>query len=272
MATGTVHEQRRAARRGHHDARRLRRCRMRVLEPARRRDRHVDDRVQDQLPRCCRRVARSRHGRPRCTSGRRRSSSRPRCATTPAGWSPRSPRHRPSCGRVPDQAHICDTRDWIRAPTAQTVGHVLPRRRDARARQAIRRPRRPSTASTWWSPTVRCTGCSARTVRARPRSCGSSPRCCAPTPASALVDGIDVCRDPDGVRRRIGLTGQYAAVEERLTGRENMQYVGRLFHMPKPERRRSAARSCSSGSIWSTPPTGSSRATRVACGGGSTSR
>ena len=57
-----------------------------------------------------------------------------------------------------------------------------------------------------------------------------------PDAGVALVDGIDVCRDPDGVRRRIGLTGQYAAVEERLTGRENMQYVGRLFHMPKPER------------------------------------
>ena len=57
-----------------------------------------------------------------------------------------------------------------------------------------------------------------------------------PDAGVALVDGIDVCRDPDGVRRRIGLTGQYAAVEERLTGRENMQYVGRLFHMPKAER------------------------------------
>ncbi len=59
-----------------------------------------------------------------------------------------------------------------------------------------------------------------------------------PDAGVALVDGIDVCRDPDGVRRRIGLTGQYAAVEERLTGRENMQYVGRLFHMPKAERLR----------------------------------
>ena len=59
-----------------------------------------------------------------------------------------------------------------------------------------------------------------------------------PDAGVALVDGIDVCGDPDGVRRRIGLTGQYAAVEERLTGRENMQYVGRLFHMPKAERLR----------------------------------
>jgi ABC-2 type transport system ATP-binding protein len=58
-----------------------------------------------------------------------------------------------------------------------------------------------------------------------------------PDSGTALVDGIDVVADPDGVRRRIGLTGQYAAVEERLTARENMEYVGRLFHMPKSEAR-----------------------------------
>jgi ABC-2 type transport system ATP-binding protein len=61
-----------------------------------------------------------------------------------------------------------------------------------------------------------------------------------PDAGVAMVDGIDVSVDPDGVRRRIGLTGQYAAVEERLTGRENMQYVARLFHMPKDARRRRA--------------------------------
>jgi ABC-2 type transport system ATP-binding protein len=61
-----------------------------------------------------------------------------------------------------------------------------------------------------------------------------------PDEGVALVDGIDVCADPDGVRKRIALTGQYAAVEERLTGRENMQYVARLFHMPKLDRRRRA--------------------------------
>jgi ABC-2 type transport system ATP-binding protein len=50
-----------------------------------------------------------------------------------------------------------------------------------------------------------------------------------------MIDGLDVLADPHGVRERIGLTGQYAAVEERLTGRENMEYVGRLFHLPKAE-------------------------------------
>ena len=46
-----------------------------------------------------------------------------------------------------------------------------------------------------------------------------------PDAGVALVDGIDAVADPNGVRRRIGLTGQYAAVEERLTARENMSYI-----------------------------------------------
>ena len=62
-----------------------------------------------------------------------------------------------------------------------------------------------------------------------------------PDEGSAAIDGIDVVADPNGVRERIGLTGQYAAVEERLTGRENMEYVGRLFHLPRPEVRSRAA-------------------------------
>jgi ABC-2 type transport system ATP-binding protein len=57
----------------------------------------------------------------------------------------------------------------------------------------------------------------------------------APDGGRATVDGIDVVADPQGVRTRIGLTGQYAAVDERLTGRENMQHVARLFHLPKRE-------------------------------------
>jgi ABC-2 type transport system ATP-binding protein len=51
-----------------------------------------------------------------------------------------------------------------------------------------------------------------------------------PTAGRALIDGIDVVADPRAVRTRIGLTGQYAAVEERLTGRENLELIGRYFH------------------------------------------
>ncbi|MCL8250329.1 ATP-binding cassette domain-containing protein [Aeromicrobium fastidiosum] len=53
------------------------------------------------------------------------------------------------------------------------------------------------------------------------------------TSGTAEVAGIDVAKDPDGVRARIGLSGQYAAVDEYLTGFENLQMVGRLYGMPK---------------------------------------
>jgi ABC-2 type transport system ATP-binding protein len=47
----------------------------------------------------------------------------------------------------------------------------------------------------------------------------------------ALVAGIDVARDPVGVRRRIGLVGQSAAVDEVLSGRQNLVLFGRLYHL-----------------------------------------
>ncbi|MFF8984245.1 ATP-binding cassette domain-containing protein [Streptomyces globisporus] len=53
------------------------------------------------------------------------------------------------------------------------------------------------------------------------------------------VAGLDVARDPRRVRSRIGLTGQYAAVDEGLTGRQNLEMFGRLFHLGnRPARRR----------------------------------
>ncbi len=52
-----------------------------------------------------------------------------------------------------------------------------------------------------------------------------------PDEGRAVVDGIDVVADPSRARARIGLTGQYAAVDERLTGFENLEHVGRLFHL-----------------------------------------
>ncbi|MEU7008507.1 ATP-binding cassette domain-containing protein [Streptomyces sp. NPDC046332] len=47
----------------------------------------------------------------------------------------------------------------------------------------------------------------------------------------AEVAGLDVGRDPRAVRARIGLAGQYAAVDEGLTGRQNLELFGRLFHL-----------------------------------------
>jgi len=47
------------------------------------------------------------------------------------------------------------------------------------------------------------------------------------------VLGIDVTKDPQGVREHIGLAGQYAAVDENLTGHENLRMVGRLTHLDR---------------------------------------
>src|SRR5579875_2661739 len=58
-----------------------------------------------------------------------------------------------------------------------------------------------------------------------------------PDGGSAEVAGVDVRRDPAEVRRRIGLSGQYAAVDEYLTGFENLDMIGRLYGL-----RRRAAR------------------------------
>jgi ABC-2 type transport system ATP-binding protein len=55
------------------------------------------------------------------------------------------------------------------------------------------------------------------------------------------VAGVDVRRDPEAVRARIGLAGQYAAVDDYLTGRENVEMVGRLYGLSRREARRRAA-------------------------------
>ncbi|MEU2025906.1 ATP-binding cassette domain-containing protein [Streptomyces sp. NPDC016469] len=52
-----------------------------------------------------------------------------------------------------------------------------------------------------------------------------------PDSGSAFVAGIDVLKHPNEVRRSIGLSGQFAAVDEYLTGRENLRMVGQLYQM-----------------------------------------
>ena len=61
-----------------------------------------------------------------------------------------------------------------------------------------------------------------------------------PDAGRAEVAGLDVVRRADELRSRIGLTGQYAAVDEYLTGRENLEMVGRLYHLPKKAARKRA--------------------------------
>ncbi len=58
-----------------------------------------------------------------------------------------------------------------------------------------------------------------------------------PDSGRALVEGRDVVRQAAAVRRSIGLSGQSAAIQEELTGRENLEIVGRLYHLSKPDSR-----------------------------------
>src|SRR5579871_3222502 len=53
-----------------------------------------------------------------------------------------------------------------------------------------------------------------------------------PDGGHAEVAGLDVVRQADALRSQIGLTGQNAAVDELLTGRENLQMFGQLYHLP----------------------------------------
>ena len=94
------------------------------------------------------------------------------------------------------------------------------------------------------------------------------------TPGTATVAGYDVVRQPRQLRRTIGLTGQYASVDEKLSGWENLYMIGRLLDLPRkdartPRRRaagavlahrgRQAARhartpaACGAGSTWPPP-------------------
>jgi ABC-2 type transport system ATP-binding protein len=62
-----------------------------------------------------------------------------------------------------------------------------------------------------------------------------------PDGGRALIEGRDVVDNPDAVRAIIGLAGQSAAIQEELTGRENLEIIGRLYHLPKAEARSRAA-------------------------------
>lgn len=59
-----------------------------------------------------------------------------------------------------------------------------------------------------------------------------------PDAGTATVAGVDVMSDPRGVRARIGLSGQYAAVDEHLTATENLEMIGCLYGMSRREARR----------------------------------
>ena len=62
-----------------------------------------------------------------------------------------------------------------------------------------------------------------------------------PDGGRALIEGLDVVGEEEAVREIIGLAGQSAAILEELTGRENLEIVGRLYHLPKKQCRERAA-------------------------------
>ncbi|MEV6334244.1 ATP-binding cassette domain-containing protein [Nocardia vinacea] len=62
-----------------------------------------------------------------------------------------------------------------------------------------------------------------------------------PDAGEIRVDGHDLVTEPDAVRTAIGVTGQFSAVDELLTGRENLVLMGDLHHLPRRESKRLAA-------------------------------
>jgi len=63
-----------------------------------------------------------------------------------------------------------------------------------------------------------------------------------PDAGTLRVDGIDALRNPAKVRQAIGLAGQFAAVEEAMTGRENLEMIGRLFGLSRKDAKAAAVR------------------------------
>src|SRR5687767_3760585 len=61
-----------------------------------------------------------------------------------------------------------------------------------------------------------------------------------PDGGTARVAGLDIVKNESELRSRIGLAGQYAAVDENLTGFENLEMVGQLYHLPRAEARNRA--------------------------------
>jgi len=87
-----------------------------------------------------------------------------------------------------------------------------------------------------------------------------------PDGGRASVGGYDVVARAQQVRRLIALTGQYAAVDESLTGVENLLLIGRLLGLSRVEARGRAAELLA----WPTPAAERPRPIRAACAGGST--
>jgi ABC-2 type transport system ATP-binding protein len=87
------------------------------------------------------------------------------------------------------------------------------------------------------------------------------------TSGSARVFGLDVAKQANEVRGTIGLTGQFAAVDEYLTGYENLEMVGRLFGLRKAEARKRADELLSRFRRYASPTRHRGQSDRQATGG-----
>ena len=102
---------------------------------------------------------------------------------------------------------------------------------------------RPGRCAAWTCTCARgpCTRSSGRTARARRPPSASLPPCCGRTHGSARVNGLDVVSQAGKVRESIGLTGQFASVDEDLTGTQNLVMIGQLLDLTKKEARARSA-------------------------------
>ena len=119
--------------------------------------------------------------------------------------------------------------------------------------------RSPSTGSTWPCREAPCSACSGPTAPARRPRSGSSPRCSRPTRAGRRSPASTSLRDPARSAGAIGLSGQYAAVDEYLTGYENLDMVGRLYHLGRAPVRGPRPRAARAVRPRPTPATGRSK-------------
>ena len=92
-----------------------------------------------------------------------------------------------------------------------------------------------------------------------------------PTSGTARVDGHDVLREPDAVRRSMGLTAQAATVDELLTGRENLRLIGALYGLSAPYVQQVSGRAARAVLADRVGRQGGQGPTPAACAAGSTS-
>ena len=136
----------------------------------------------------------------------------------------------PVTGSSPAGSVVARTRILTRSPTHPTSKEAALTPQSTPAVETsglVKRFRRPgpSTASIFRCPSGRCTAFWDPTAPARPPSSASWPPCCDPTPAAPGCSATEA----DAVRRRVSLPGQYAAVDNDLTGRENLVLLARLL-------------------------------------------